>query len=302
MASQLNVDLGGSTWTNKRASGYRSDLVISNGNVTATSYNNLRSAAFNNVVGGYTNLGGALVGSPANVVVNAGVTVLTQIGANSGAGNTINFVAQGALSLGNVGNLSTANNQIGYSSVMGWGAGGGVNTAVAANIVIGYYHAGTTNLFGLGTAQNQARRADTYYAFLNNDAVAQVQLGSLRSYYEFNAVNANTAGAITIDKAVSQVHQVNLTGNVTSVTYANMVSSLSDGTNTDEEVDTVTIIFNQGATGGYSVALPSGSDYKYAGGVNTVTTTANSVTLVAVTTTRISGVPTYLTTVSPGFV
>jgi hypothetical protein len=81
-----------------------------------------------------------------------------------------------------------------------------------------------------------------------------------------------------------------------------MVSSLSDGVNTDEEVDTVTIIFNQGATGGYSVALPSGSTYKYAGGVNTVATTANSVTLVAVTTTRISGTTTYLTTVSPGFV
>ena len=298
MAAQLNVDLAGSTWTNKRASGYRSDLILGNGNVSATSYTNLRAAAFNSIVGAYSDTNSVTQGAPANVIVMSGVTSGAQVGANSSIGNAISFISIGAVALGNASNTSTANNQIGFASSSLWTGAG----ATTANTVIHYYAPGTSNPYGLPNMPTTARSAANYYFLRNDDAVAQTQLGSLRSYNEFNYVSPTTSGALTIDKINAQVQQVNLTGNITSVTYANMVSSLSDGVNTDEEVDTVTVIFNQGATGGYSVALPSGSAYKYAGGVNTVTTTANSVTLVSVTTTRISGTATYLTTVSPGFV
>ena len=65
---------------------------------------------------------------------------------------------------------------------------------------------------------------------------------------------------------------------------------------------TVTVIFNQGATGNYGITLPTGSTYKYAGNVKTIGTTANSVTMMSVTGVRISGTTTYLITVSPEFV
>jgi hypothetical protein len=164
-----------------------------------------------------------------------------------------------------------------------------------------FYNPGLTNTVGPVT-QAGFRAATNYYAFRNDDAVAQVQLGTLRSYNEFNYVNPTTSGALTIDKVNAQVQQINLTGNITSITYANLVSSLSDGVNTDEEADTVTLIFNQGATGGYSVAFPTGSTYKYAGNLTAIGTTANSVSMVSVTAIRLSGTTTYLTTISPEFV
>ena len=211
---------------------------------------------------------------------------------------------------------STANTAMGVNTGVFLG-GGNIGNAIAVaaqfngasgNITArtyGYYMPPSTttgaNIVGMTTA-NVFRSAGEYYFLRNDDAVAQSQLGSLRSYNEFNYVNTATSGALTIDKNNAQVQQINLAGNITSVTYANMVSSLSDGTNTDEEADTVTLIFNQGATGGYSVTFPTGSTYKYAGNIRTIGTTANSVSMVSVTVVRLSGTATYLTTVSPEFV
>jgi hypothetical protein len=200
-------------------------------------------------------------------------------------------------------------------SFSGHTGGGGVSSF--ANTVLGYTNYSISNVtpttyisyhqpsnvatYGISLT-NSVRAATNYYFLKNDDSAAQAQIGSLRSYSEFNYTNTVTSGAVTIDKTNAQVQQVNLTGNVTSLTYSNFVSSASDGTNTDEQADTVTIIFNQGATGGYSVTFPSGSTYKYAGGINTlVATTANSVSLVAITAIRISGTTTYLTTISPAF-
>jgi hypothetical protein len=80
-----------------------------------------------------------------------------------------------------------------------------------------------------------------------------------------------------------------------------MVVTASDGTNNDAQVDTITIIVKQGATP-YTVTLPTGSAYKYAGNVSTVGNTANAVTLISVTAANVGGTTTYLTTVSPEFV
>jgi hypothetical protein len=80
-----------------------------------------------------------------------------------------------------------------------------------------------------------------------------------------------------------------------------MVVSVSDGSTSDAQIDTLTIIVEQGATP-YTVTLPTGTAYKYAGNSSTVGATANSVTMISVTAANVSGTTTYLTTVSPEFV
>ena len=279
---------------------------------------NVNNSSFNGTsgilaVGGGTSGNSFVSGSPAQLFGAGGFVFVgqpstaialgnTTLGMAAGVASRLQVYANSALTTAVVGNFGTGQNgnitnNLGLSVQFNNGSTGGF----IPSRVYGLYMGGATATVGAVNNSNTARSSGEYYFLRNDDAVAQTQLGTLRSYNEFNSVSATTSGALTIDKAVSQVHQVNLAGNITSVTYANMVSSLSDSVNTDEEVDTVTIIFNQGATGGYSVALPTGATYKYAGGGNTVSTTANSVTLVAVTVVRISGTPTYLTTVSPGF-
>jgi hypothetical protein len=109
---------------------------------------------------------------------------------------------------------------------------------------------------------------------------------------------------LTIDKNNGQVQQIDLTGNVTGLTFSNFVTSASDSVNTDYQVDTVTLIFNQGATGGYGVTFPAASStVKYANGANTLASVAaNSVTLASISAANIGGATTYLITISPGFV
>jgi hypothetical protein len=237
------------------------------------------------LTGNLTSLGNTTVQHV--VAMFAGVT--TQQGSNTG--NSIGYLTQmGATSSGS----NFANTIIGVSH----NASGNITPTT----YIGYHMPSNVGSSYGVSITNQTRAATNYYFLKNDDAVAQAQIGSLRSYSEFNYTNTATSGAVTIDKTNAQVQQVNLTGNVTSLTYSNFVSSASDSVNTDEQADTVTIIFNQGATGGYSVTFPSGSAYKYAGGTNTLAaTTANSVTLVAITAIRISGTTTYLTTISPAF-
>jgi hypothetical protein len=158
---------------------------------------------------------------------------------------------------------------------------------------------GTTATHGLSNTNNW-RRATNYYFLMNEDNVAQVQLGSLKRYHEFEAATA-TSGSFAIDKNTAQVHNIAPTGNCTITGYSNMVTSASDGTNTDSQVDTLTIIVEQGSTP-YTVTLPTGSTYKYAGNVSTVGATANAVTMISVTAANVRGTVTYLTTVSPEFV
>jgi hypothetical protein len=90
---------------------------------------------------------------------------------------------------------------------------------------------------------------------------------------------------------------------VTNVSFTNFVTNANDGTNNDTQTDTVTLIVQQGATP-YSITMPSGSEYKYAGNVRTVGNTANSVTMISTTGTKnVSGdTDLYLITISPEFV
>jgi hypothetical protein len=235
------------------------------------------------------------------------------VGNLTSLGNTTSQYAIGYFGGVTVNQGSNAGNAIAYLSQQNAINGGGnfANTLISytnnssGNITpttyIGYHMPSNVASYG-ASLTNQTRAAANYYFLKNDDSAAQAQIGSLRSYSEFNYTNTATSGAVTIDKTNAQVQQVNLAGNVTSLTYSNFVSSASDSVNTDEQADTVTVIFNQGATGGYSVTFPSGAAYKYAGGTNTLSaTTANSVSLVAITAIRISGTTTYLTTISPAF-
>jgi hypothetical protein len=81
------------------------------------------------------------------------------------------------------------------------------------------------------------------------------------------------------------------------------VTTANDGTNNDSQTDTVTLIIEQGATP-YTVTVPTGNAaIKYAGNVTTVSSVANTTTMIAITAYRTAANTTgYLTTISPGFV
>jgi hypothetical protein len=217
------------------------------------------------------------------------------IGGNATVGNAVSSLNVLQFITNNTGNVRTG------IATMASFQGGSSGQPTPGN-VYGYYMAGTTNNHGQSNSSFW-RVADNYYFLRNEDDVAQNQMGSLRAYHEFNGVSSTTSGSLTINKANGQVQQVNLTGNVSSLAYSNFVTSASDSVNTDEQCDTVTIVFNQGATGNFGVTFPTGSQYLYAGNIKALqSVAANSVSLVSVSAVRISGTTTYLTTISPGFV
>lgn len=285
--------------------------------LTANTNANLNSRSF--AMSGILQLGGGVSAynfqQPYTITLAAqgGLSVAGTSG-NSAVGNTVVTALGGTVSGVQAQSGATITNGVGFTGI-GVTAGGTI-TNYAAFAPFTSHAAGTvpTNFSilynppsggGGGVLNSNNWRAASNYWFLNNeDAAAQNKLGSLRSYTEFNGVSATTSGALTISKLNGQVQQVNLTGAVTSISFSDFVTSASDGTNTDEQCDTVTVIFNQGATGGYGVTFPAASStIKYAGGVSTLpSTAANSLTLVSISAIRISSTTTYLITISPGFV
>ena len=149
---------------------------------------------------------------------------------------------------------------------------------------------------------NAMRKAANYYFLRNDDNLAQNKLGSLRLFNEYQYDNSSSSGTLTVDKNNGQVQSVVLSEDITTVTFSNFVTSASDGTTTDYQTDTVTLILRQGSTP-YTVTMPSGSAYKYAAGSTTVGATANAVTMISVTANydSISAADQYLITISPEF-
>jgi hypothetical protein len=170
----------------------------------------------------------------------------------------------------------------------------------APTTAIGFYHPGATNTYGSPTGATW-RGATNYYAFKNDDNAAQMQLGSLRAYHTFQA-GGNSTGTWDINKDNGQVQAISATGNITIGTYTNFVTTANDSTNNDNQTDTVTLIIEQGATP-YTVTMPTGNAaIRYANGVSTVTSTANTTTMIAITAFRSAANATsYLTTISPAF-
>ena len=288
----LYADLNGGTLTNTNRRMFGGSFVTQIGNGTQ----NLSTNGYVAAAGGSGalltgNIGSATVG---NVTLGHGLGQFNAVvvGAGSNIGNamaSLNQITPTSTSA----NVTTA---IGTTSVF-------TATATPATLpttVIGYYMPNSTATYGVASS-NLYRGAANYYFLKNDDNAAQSQMGSLRSYTEFNYGNNTANGGITISKNNGQVQQITPTGAITSITYADFVPSASDGTNTDQQADTVTLIIAQSATP-YAVSMPVGADYKYSGGGNTVSLTANSVTMISITAVNISGTTTYLTTISPEFV
>jgi hypothetical protein len=288
------VNLTGNVALNSTLRAGISGLVIGGGS-SANTWNSTNGFTGVSGMNSFVNVGpsNAATSPIGNTTVNSVLGAYSQIVAftNNNIGNATGWYADIAGS-GNV------TNAVGTAVTF---SGAAATTPTRA---YAFYMPGSgTSPIGSIFNNNAYRAATNYYFLRNDDAVAQTQLGTLRSYNEYNYVNPTTSGALTIDKVNAQVQQIDLTGNISGITYANMVTSLSDSVNTDEELDTVTIIFNQGATGGFGVTFPAGATYKYSGGVTALTSTAaNSVSVVTVRAVRIGGTATYLTNIEPAFV
>jgi hypothetical protein len=233
------------------------------------------------------------VGQP-NTVAALGNVTLT--GAAAALGQ--HFVYAGS----NVGNAGGLLAQISAAGNVTTGIGmmpsfAGTPSTTPTN-TIGYYMPGTTNTFG-STNSNGFRQATNYYFLRNDDNVAQNQLGSLRAYHTFQA-GGNTTGTWDINKQNGQVQAISATGNITIGSYTNFVTTANDGTNNDNQTDTVTLIIEQGATP-YTVTMPTGNaSIRYASGNSTVPATANSTTTISIQAYRSAANATaYITTISP---
>ena len=231
-------------------------------------------------------LGNTSVG---HATMNGGVITLS---VGSSIGNAYGFVASGVAA----GGTANITNYIGVVSSLSSGF------TVTGNMFCFYNgNASTLGTHSVLTA-NTARAATNYYFLRNDDDVAQVKLGSLRSYNEFQYATA-TSGTVNIDKTNAQVQYLAPTANVTIGDFQNFVTNANDGTNNDPQTDTVTLIIQQGATP-YTITMPTGNAaIKYANGISTIGTGANEVILVSISAVRniAANTAVYLTTISPGF-
>lgn len=282
------ADLNGATTYGannlSRVGSINGDVILSNGVTTNSQFNMFRGVGGVVWLGTAANVGNVSVSTAAGVVgamvVQAGSNIGTAVGVASGMTNNTNTANTFANTVGYMATFSGSS-----TNALSWG-----NVSVLTNPPP-------------GTLTVNSARAATNYYFLNNlDDVAQCRLGSLRRFTEFRHTVAIASGAITIDKTQAQVQYVDVTENITSVTFSGFQASISDSVNTDQQADTVTIIFRQDSTG-RTITLPTGTGYRYAGGSSTMTTTANAVQLVSVTAiTTASGSGTeYLITISPEF-
>ena len=231
-------------------------------------------------------LGNTSVG---HATMNGGVITLS---VGSSIGNAYGFVASGVAA----GGTANITNYIGVVSSLSSGF------TITGNMFCFYNgNASTLGTHSVLTA-NTARAATNYYFLRNDDDVAQVKLGSLRSYNEFQYATA-TSGTVNIDKTNAQVQYLAPTANVTIGDFQNFVTNANDGTNNDPQTDTVTLIIQQGATP-YTITMPTGNAaIKYANGISTIGTGANEVILVSISAVRniAANTAVYLTTISPGF-
>jgi hypothetical protein len=145
--------------------------------------------------------------------------------------------------------------------------------------------------------------ATNYYAFYNEDTLAKTALGSLSSFNEYTGNITSSSGSLAVNKNNGQVQQVYLTENITTISFSNFVTRVQKpNASYANQSDTVTLIIQQGATP-YTVTMPTGTGYKYAGGVTIVGATANATTMISITGTynyNISATE-YLITISPEF-
>ena len=121
-------------------------------------------------------------------------------------------------------------------------------------------------------------------------------LGSITTFSQSQYALA-TSGTVNINKNNGQVQYLAPTNTVSIGDLQNFVATAGGTT----QADTVTLVVRQGATP-YTVAMPTGNtQILYAGNVNLISSTANSMTMVSITSVN-TGTNTYLVSISPEFV
>jgi hypothetical protein len=286
--ADLNAGNIGTANANSRIVGISSELYVINGNSVNTNPNQVRASQTLMFAGTSANVGNA------NISGAIASYTFAQVNAGSRIGNVWMNVADSA----NNGNST----QSPIDTYIGYGIRPGHTANTTTGNIFGVYMPGTTSTYGFSIG-NTARAAGSYYFLRCDDDLAQNKLGSLRTFHEYRYDNSSSSGTLTVNKNNGQVQYVAVTEAISTVTFSNFVVSVSDGTTTDYQTDTVTLIFQQDATG-RSITLPTPSTtYKYAGGVNIMGTTANAVQMISVTAVYNAGLAgtQYLITVSPEF-
>jgi hypothetical protein len=296
--------------TSTRFSVQRNEMTFgggtSNYQVTATNSPTLFLGSGTQInLGAGTNANLSLIG---NIVTTAGTTgTFSGISVSNYSTANVIIAYSGQLSTNNANTTAFGNatTQIGYTFNF---AGAPANANITGTTTaVAYYMPGATANTQLGgfntTNGNIARMATNYYSFRSDDTLAKAQLGSLSSFNEFTGNITSSGGALTVDKSTAQVQQIYPTENITSITFSNFVARVQKPDSTyANQSDTVTLIIVQGATP-YTVAMPSGTAYRYAGGINTVGSTANTTTMISITGTYNynTAANQYLITISPEF-
>ena len=293
-SSNITANIGSNT--NTRINGLAVYNHVATGNSTSTTGAVITGLIAQNLFGNVGTTG------EGNVFVQAATAAQIASNVASGANVVVSAAVDAAGFMANGGVMGTF---LGYVSRNGFTGG------TVSNVYM-HYNPGSTNTLGY-TNSATGRRANRYYFLYNEDDAAQTQLGSLRTYHEFQANLSQVGGNLTISPAGSgnvsltqgQVGYFTPNANVTTVTFSGFTTNASDGTNNDAQVTTYTLIVEQGSTP-YSVTMPTGSAiYKYAGNVTTVGTTANAVTMISISACRSSyaaGQTLYLISISPEFV
>jgi predicted acyltransferase (DUF342 family) len=235
--------------------------------------------------------------SVGNITINSGIVGVfsgAQVNAGSLANTIGGYVTQlAATDTGGTAGYGNAVNVYGYYEYMNSNLSNTANIS-GTNLYIGYYHPGTTSVYpNAGLMGSIARGAGNtaaqpqYWAFRNDDNLARSRLGCLDRFHNYMYGNLAVSGNMVVNKNNGQSQQWVLTGNVTITGFSNFVTNTASPTSAVGNVystDTVTVLLNQGTTGGYTVTLPSTANVKYAGNVRTLSTTvANSVSQITVT-------------------
>jgi len=206
-----------------------------------------------------------------------GISSTVGISANSTVGNIYGVTAtMAATGFNGTGNVTTA---IGFSPQ--WSS-----SAITPTNYYAFYMPGTLNQYGVvSPTTGGGRAASNYYFLYNGDPVAKTELGSLVHYTMFrpNAyIDANSI--MYVSKTSGQTQYLVPNTNVLATNLNSFLTSLTDGAgNVQYQTDTVQLIVSQPSSGGFSITLPNTGNVKYYQGNSSVSTTANSVSVITFT-------------------
>jgi hypothetical protein len=318
----LNYGTNGASYSTLASQSYIT--LTSNISNAATNFNGFKSTV---AIGGgsaantisTTSATGGIIGQNLLTTIGSGGTTYSAIG-NTALSHTIGSRSQVATNPGsNVGNiivhniatnLNAATSGVVGNTVIGLGLNFGGNGLIGNSVagtgnLYAIYLANSTATYGLSSSSTM-RGVANYYFLKNDDPLALCSPGSFKTYQNVRYLTP-TSGSFAIDKNNGQSQTCQLTGDVTITGFNNFVSSTSTGSGFYfYQTDTVTLMFQQGATGA-NITLPTGANYKYANGVSTLGNTANTYQTVTITAndatgnSSATGTVQYLITVSPVF-